>query len=204
MGQAAIIARTGHAVFETALGFVGLSWSEAGLTRLILPGRDRDAVARRLLKRATAAELGVGQMAEIPSEAALAEAPRWVVELVAAIKDYAAGGRADFSAVPVDLAEVDDFRRAIYAAAQKLKFGETTTYGELAKRAGHAGLARETGAALGANPVPLVIPCHRILAAGGKIGGFSAPGGSATKEKMLVLEGVRVGPPPSAQRSFGF
>ena len=68
----------------------------------------------------------------------------------------------------------------------------------LPKRAGHAGLPRETGQALGANPVPLVIPCHRILAAGGKIGGFSAPGGSTTKEKMLALEGVRVGPPPAA------
>ncbi|TIM33617.1 MAG: MGMT family protein, partial [Mesorhizobium sp.] len=77
-----------------------------------------------------------------------------------------------FSGVPVDLTGVDDFRLAIYDAARKLAFGETTTYGELAKRAGHAGLARETGAALGANPVPLVIPCHRILAAGGKIGGF--------------------------------
>ena len=84
------------------------------------------------------------------------------------------------------------------------RFGETTTYGELAKLAGHAGLPRETGQALGANPVPLVIPCHRILAAGGKIGGFSAPGGSTTKEKMLALEGVRVGPPPAPQQSFGF
>jgi methylated-DNA-[protein]-cysteine S-methyltransferase len=95
-------------------------------------------------------------------------------------------------------------RLAIYDAARKLGYGETTTYGELAKRAGQPGLPRETGAALGANPVPLVIPCHRILAAGGKIGGFSAPGGSATKEKMLAMEGVRVGPPPPAQVSFGF
>ena len=106
--------------------------------------------------------------------------------------------------MPVDLSGVDDFRLAIYAAARKLQFGETTTYGELAVRAGHPGLARETGAALGSNPVPLVIPCHRILAAGGKIGGFSAPGGSATKEKMLKLEGVRVGPPAPPQQSFGF
>ena len=106
--------------------------------------------------------------------------------------------------MPVDLAGVDDFRLAIYEAARKLGFGETTTYGELAKRAGHAGLPRETGQALGANPVPLIIPCHRILAAGGKIGGFSAPGGSTTKERMLALEGVRVGPPPAPQQSFGF
>ena len=104
----------------------------------------------------------------------------------------------------VDLDGVDDFRLAIYAAARKLGFGETTTYGELAKRAGRAGLPRETGQALGSNPVPLVIPCHRILAAGGKIGGFSAPGGSTTKERMLALEGVRVGPPPAPQQSFAF
>ncbi|TGQ36437.1 methylated-DNA--[protein]-cysteine S-methyltransferase [Mesorhizobium sp. M00.F.Ca.ET.216.01.1.1] len=182
----------GHAVFETALGFMGIAWSEAGLTRLCLPQRNRDAVERRLLRHA-----GIAGQAARPE-------PQWVTELIASIKAYAAGEDVDFSAVPVDLAGVDDFRLAIYDAARKLAFGETTTYGELARRAGHAGLARETGAALGANPVPLIIPCHRILAAGGKIGGFSAPGGSTTKEKMLAMEGVRVGPPPSAQVSFGF
>ena len=180
----------GHAVFETVLGFMGIAWSEAGLMRLCLPERNRDTVERRLLRH--------------PGVAASDEQPRWVVGLIASIKAYAAGEDIDFSGVPVDLAGVDDFRLAIYDAARKLGYGETTTYGELAKRAGHAGLPRETGAALGANPVPLVIPCHRILAAGGKIGGFSAPGGSATKEKMLAMEGVRVGPPPPAQVSFGF
>jgi methylated-DNA-[protein]-cysteine S-methyltransferase len=180
----------GHAVLETVIGFMGIAWSDAGLFRLCLPERSRDAVERRLLRHA-----GV---------AASTERPQWVVELIASIKAYAAGADVDFSGVPVDLAGVDDFRLAIYEAARKLAFGETTTYGELAKRAGHAGLPRETGAALGANPVPLVIPCHRILAAGGKIGGFSAPGGSTTKEKMLAMEGVRVGPPPAAQVSFGF
>ncbi|MDX8514118.1 methylated-DNA--[protein]-cysteine S-methyltransferase [Mesorhizobium captivum] len=180
----------GHAVLETVIGFMGIAWSEKGLTRLCLPERSREAVERRLFRHA-----GVSSTTE---------QPKWVVELIASIKAYAAGEDVDFSGVPIDLDGVDDFRLAIYDAARKLGFGETTTYGELAKRAGHAGLARETGAALGANPVPLVIPCHRILAAGGKIGGFSAPGGSATKEKMLAMEGVRVGPPPAAQASFGF
>jgi methylated-DNA-[protein]-cysteine S-methyltransferase len=190
-------ATAGHAVFETALGFMGIAWSEAGLTRLCLPQHNRDAVERRLLRRAGIAEQAAKPEPQRPE-------PQWVVELIASIKAYAAGEDIDFSGVPVDLAGVDDFRLAIYDAARKLAFGETTTYGELARRAGHAGLARETGAALGANPVPLVIPCHRILAAGGKIGGFSAPGGSVTKEKMLAMEGVRVGPPPPAQVSFGF
>ena len=180
----------GHAVLETVIGFMGIAWSEKGLIRLCLPEKSREAVERRLMRHA-----GV---------AANTEQPQWVVELIASIKAYASGEDVDFSGVPVDLEGVDDFRLAIYDAARKLAFGETTTYGELARRAGHAGLARETGAALGANPVPLVIPCHRILAAGGKIGGFSAPGGSTTKEKMLAMEGVRLGPPPPAQVSFGF
>ena len=147
--------------------------------------------------------MGATSVLEIPAELSR-DAPAWVADLIRAITAYAAGEEVDFSAVPVDLSGVDDFRLAIYATARKLQFGESTTYGELAVRAGHPGLARETGAALGSNPVPLVIPCHRILAAGGKIGGFSAPGGSATKEKMLKLEGVRVGPPPPPQQSFGF
>ncbi|WP_421916755.1 methylated-DNA--[protein]-cysteine S-methyltransferase [Mesorhizobium sp.] len=180
----------GHAVLETVIGFMGIAWSQKGLIRLCLPERTRDQVERRLLRHGGVSP-STGQ-------------PEWVVELIAAIKAYAAGEDVDFSGVPVDLAGIDDFRLAIYDEARKLGFGETTTYGELARRAGHAGLARETGAALGANPVPLVIPCHRILAAGGKIGGFSAPGGSVTKEKMLAMEGVRVGPPPPAQVSFGF
>ena len=187
---------SGSTVFETALGFVGIAWSESGLTRLCLSQRDRAAVERRL-----AAGLADALRPPIPQSGRRSTLGR---DLIDAIKAYAAGKRIDYSAVPVDLAGVDDFRRAIYAAAQRLKFGETTTYGELAVSAGYPGLARETGQALGSNPVPLVIPCHRILAAGGKIGGFSAPGGSSTKVKMLALEGVRVGPPPAPQQSFGF
>ena len=125
------------------------------------------------------------------------EPPPAVAAAIELIKRYAEGEEVDFSSVAVDLDGVDQFRRAIYQAARKLDFGETTTYGGLAEAAGHPGKARETGEALGRNPVPLIVPCHRILAAGGKIGGFSAPGGSATKEKLLALEGVQVGPPPA-------
>lgn len=184
---------TGHAVIETAMGFVGIAWSETGLTRLSLFQRDRAAVERRLEKLGAAG-----------NDRQQGPTPAWVTMLICDIKAYADGEAIDFSGVPVDLRGVDDFQQAIYGAARQLAFGETTTYGELAKRAGHAGLPRETGQALGANPVPLVIPCHRILAAGGKIGGFSAPGGSTTKEKMLALEGVRVGPPPAPQQAFNF
>ncbi len=183
-----------HCVFETRLGFFAIAWNGCGLTRLCLPDRDAASTRRRLGRH------GVSAGAHAPSR----EVPGWVADLIAAITAYAAGQATEFSTVPVDLAGVDAFRLAIYAATRQLRFGETTTYGELAKRAGHAGLARETGAALGSNPVPLVIPCHRIPAAGGKIGGFSAPGGSVAKARMLALEGVATSPPPAKQQSFAF
>ncbi|PSJ58258.1 methylated-DNA--[protein]-cysteine S-methyltransferase [Pseudaminobacter soli (ex Li et al. 2025)] len=185
-------------LFETPLGWIGIAWSERGLTRLQLPERDRAATERRLLATLPGSERGE------PVERRDEELPAKIAETVALLRRYAAGETIDFSSVAVDLGNADDFRLAIYDAARHLGFGETTTYGELANRAGHAGLARETGQALGRNPVPIVVPCHRIVAAGGKIGGFSAPGGSLTKEKLLELEGVRVGPPPPAQGSFGF
>src|SRR5204862_2204796 len=111
----------------------------------------------------------------------------------------------DFSGVPVDLGEQDPFFASVYALVRKLGWGETTTYGALAKELG-AGpeAARDVGKAMASNPIPLIVPCHRVLAAGGKIGGFSAPGGPSTKAKLLGLEGVRVGPPPPAQQAFTF
>lgn len=182
-----------HLVFETALGFVALAWSKAGLTRLVLPERSREAAARRMAQARTR---------EVPAGAAL---PAFVAEAAARIRRYAAGEAAEFGSLPLDLAGSEPFDRAIYAAALKLGFGEVTTYGALAEQAGFDKLmARETGAALGRNPLPLIVPCHRILAAGGKIGGFSAPGGALTKQRMLAHEGVRLGPPEPAQASFGF
>ena len=180
----------GYTIVDTAIGAIAVAWSDAGICRVALPQRDREAMERRF-----AAKLdGAGP----------AEPPAAIAAAIGLIKRYAKGEEVDFSAVPVDLGGVDLFQRAIYQAARQLDFGETTTYGGLADAAGHPGKARETGEALGRNPVPLIVPCHRILAAGGKIGGFSAPGGSAAKEKLLTLEGVRVGPPPPAQVSFGF
>ena len=180
----------GYTIVETAIGAIAVAWSAAGICRVALPQRDREAMERRF-----AAKLDGARPSEPPAAVAAA------IEL---IKRYAEGQEVDLSSVAVDLDGVDQFHRAIYQAARKLDFGQTTTYGGLAETAGHPGKARETGEALGHNPVPLIVPCHRILAAGGKIGGFSAPGGSATKEKLLTLEGVQVGPPPAAQKAFAF
>lgn len=182
-------------VFETPLGFFALSWSERGVARLVLPEASFSAALRRLAAR------NEGAATQLADEEAL---PDGIRRLVAAIQAYASGETVDLSDIAVDLADIDDFRRAIYAAARNLAQGEAVTYGELARRAGHAGMARETGAALGRNPVPLVIPCHRIVAAGGKLGGFSAPGGNATKARLLAHERARVTAPDSVQASFLF
>ena len=179
-----------YAIVETAIGPIGIAWSAAGIRSVALPQRDRAAMERRFTAKLDGAAPG--------------EPPPAVAAAIELIKRYAEGEAVDFSSVVVDLDGVDLFRRAIYQAARRLGFGETTTYGGLADAAGQPGKARETGEALGRNPVPIIVPCHRIVAAGGKIGGFSAPGGSATKEKLLAMEGVRVGPPPAAQQAFGF
>jgi len=181
-------------IFETALGFVAISWGERGLTRLVLPQTTRAAAGRGLARTGPAA----------PPIASETELPPEIAALVAAIRRYAQGEQTDFSAVPVDLSGVDDFRRDIYAAARRLEHGHVVTYGELAALAGHPGAARETGAALGSNPMPLVIPCHRIVAAGGRLGGFSAPGGNATKARLLAHERARFPAADPAQASFAF
>jgi len=183
-------AAIGYTIIDTAIGPVGLAWSAEGVCRVALPERDRTRMEARFAARLEGA---------LPSEP-----PARVAAAIELIKRYAEGETVDFTSVPVDLDGADLFRHAIYRAARALAFGETTTYGGLADAAGHPGKARETGEALGRNPIPIIVPCHRILAAGGKIGGFSAPGGSSTKEKLLALEGVRVGPPPPAQQAFTF
>ncbi|HET9069143.1 MAG TPA: methylated-DNA--[protein]-cysteine S-methyltransferase [Amaricoccus sp.] len=176
-------------VFETAAGFCGISWSPAGVTGLQLPGATEAGTLRHLCRRHPAAE-----PAEPPPEVAAA---------VAAIVRYFAGEPVDFGFVRLDLGPQEPFFARIYAAARALAWGETTTYGALARSLG-AGpeAARDVGQAMARNPVALIIPCHRVLAAGGRIGGFSAPGGSATKERMLALEGVTLA--PGGQPSFAF
>ncbi|WP_309083155.1 methylated-DNA--[protein]-cysteine S-methyltransferase [Chelativorans sp.] len=179
-----------HHLFETDLGFSGIAWNERGICRFMLPMGRPEPVEERMLR---------------PLEGSRAAEPAGIIaEAVAAARRYFSGERVDFSAFPVDLDGVDPFRRAIYAAARRLSYGETTTYGGLAADAGFPQAARETGVALGRNPVPLIIPCHRILAAGGKLGGFSAPGGTATKQRMLALENAASPNAEPAQASFAF
>jgi methylated-DNA-[protein]-cysteine S-methyltransferase len=112
------------------------------------------------------------------------------------LERYFEGERIDFGGVALDLSGVGSFQRAIYDAARALAWGETATYGDLARQAGSPGAARAVGQAMGHNPVPIIIPCHRVLAAGRKIGGFSAHGGALTKQRLLAMEGVHLGGTP--------
>jgi methylated-DNA-[protein]-cysteine S-methyltransferase len=178
-------------VFETAMGFCAIAWSDAGVVRFQLQTKSPEAAERLMRRRAFGAE---------PTAP-----PDDVAAVVAAAKRYFAGGETDFSHVRLDLAGEDAFFTQIYTALRRVGWGRTTTYGALAKEVG-AGreAARDVGEAMAKNPAPLIIPCHRVLAAGGRIGGFSAPGGSTTKMRMLKLEGVRLGPPEAAQQAFSF
>jgi methylated-DNA-[protein]-cysteine S-methyltransferase len=169
-----------HHIFDTAIGPCGVAWNARGLTGVQLPEKDRAATERRL-----AAKSG---------SAGVAEPPPQVAAVVADIRRYLAGEQVDFFAVAVDLTSLDPFRQRLYEAMRSLPWGHTTTYGELARQLGSFGWegARDVGEAMGRNPVPVVIPCHRVLAAGGKLGGFSAHGGAATKAKLLALEGLHL------------
>lgn len=181
------------ALLDTPFGWAGLVWSERGVRRLFLPQPGRSGLEQRL--EAAVREAGGAGPAGLPPP---------LSALLARMEAYFGGAPEAFADVRVDLSGVDPFRMAVYAATRMLGVGETATYGELAVAAGRPGLAREVGQALGSNPVPLIVPCHRIVAAGNRIGGFSAPGGAASKLRMLALEGVSVGPAPSAQTAFAF
>jgi len=163
-----------YLLIDTPWGACGLAWSAEGITRFQLPTTSREATEARIAK------LGLR-----PVDGA---APANVEDAVTALHRYFAGEPVDFTSVPVDLGNISDSQREIYAALRAIPWGGITTYGELAKRLGTPGGARAIGQAMGRNPVPVIIPCHRVLAAGGALGGFSAPGGRNTKQQLLALE----------------
>jgi methylated-DNA-[protein]-cysteine S-methyltransferase len=184
-----------HSLFETANGFCGIGWNAVGIVRFQLPAPTEHAAGRALRRH----------LPDLAPEAGPNIPPPAVMAVVTAAKRYFAGKTVDFSDVPIDLKGQSDFFQTIYQAVRKLGWGETTTYGALARALG-AGpeAARDVGQAMAKNPLPLIIPCHRVLAAGGKVGGFSAPGGSNAKRRMLELEGVSLAPPAPAQQSLLF
>ena len=186
---------THYQLFQTAHGFAALAWNERGVTSFRLPASTAEETRRALLRR-------------LPG-AIEAEPPRPMADLIQAIGRYFEGERIDFVGFPIDLGQQDPLFAKVYDLVRRLGWGETTTYGEVAKSLGEGPeVARDVGQAMARNPIPLIVPCHRVLAAGGKIGGFSAPGGSHAKVRMLQLEGTAPQPAEpaksTAQSSFGF
>jgi methylated-DNA-[protein]-cysteine S-methyltransferase len=178
-----------YTVFETDGGFCAIAWNDAGITRFQLPANSEISTENLILRRVAGA-----RKSPPPAE---------MQQVIGLVKRYFAGERVDFSDIRLDLTGQDDFFRNIYTAARRVGWGHTTTYGTIARELGFGPeKARDIGQAMARNPVALIIPCHRILAAGGKIGGFSAPGGSVSKARMLVLEGVGLAPVEPVQQSL--
>jgi methylated-DNA-[protein]-cysteine S-methyltransferase len=167
---------TRYALFDTAIGAAGLAWNDAGLVACHLPERDAGTVRRGFLRR-------------FP-EAVEAEVPERLAATVAGVQALMRGEKATFEDTPLDLSRTPAFHARVYEIARAIPPGETLTYGQVAEKLGDKLLARDVGQALGRNPWPIVVPCHRVTAAGGKPGGFSARGGVGAKLKLLAIEGA--------------
>jgi methylated-DNA-[protein]-cysteine S-methyltransferase len=161
----------GIVAFDTALGTCAIRWTEQGIASVRLPS---------------------ARTADLPRLEAGASAPRPVLNAIAAIRRLLAGESMDLGFVELDDREVEPFRREVYAATRAIPPGSTATYGEVARALGRTDpeAARDVGAALARNPTPIIVPCHRVVGANGRLTGFSAPGGLETKRRMLELEGA--------------
>jgi methylated-DNA-[protein]-cysteine S-methyltransferase len=164
------------ALFETPIGPCGIAWGGRGIAGIQLPEADAAGTRARLLRRFPKAT-------EAPPPPAVADAVQGIITLLSGRGD-------DLSTVEIDLGRVPEFHRRVYEVTRSIPPGETLTYGEVAARLGEPGAARAVGRALGRNPFPIVVPCHRIVAAGGRTGGFSARGGVLTKVRLLEIEGA--------------
>lgn len=176
---------TGHcfAIFDTAIGGCGIIWGPRGINGVQLPMGSEEKTRSRINQRH-------GDIAETPPPAEVQRAIEGIVELLE-------GKPSDLADVVLDLDGVPEFHRGVYDIARTIPPGKTMTYGDIAKQLGGVELSRDVGQALGRNPCPIVVPCHRVLAAGGRPGGFSANGGVATKLKMLAIEGALVNHTPN-------
>jgi methylated-DNA-[protein]-cysteine S-methyltransferase len=174
------------AMFETAIGDCAIVWSGRGIAGVQLPEKDRDATRACVMRRFSAAREAVP--------------PPAVQDAIDGIAALLRGERRDLTAIVIDDDDVPEFNRRIYAIVRKVPPGATITYGEIAERLGDKALARAVGQAMGENPTPIVMPCHRVLAAGGKTGGFSASGGVVTKLRLLTIESAEPNGPTLFER----
>lgn len=168
-----------YTLFDTSIGRCAIAWTAAGVAAVQLPEEEEAATVARLLGKLD------GSRQRSP--------PRPVRDALERIAGHLAGRCATLEEVPLALESLPPFRRRVYAALRRVPPGKTVTYGELAALAGSPGACRAVGQAMARNRFPLVVPCHRVLAAGGAPGGFSAAGGLVTKARLLALEGVSLG-----------
>jgi methylated-DNA-[protein]-cysteine S-methyltransferase len=169
------------ALFDTAIGRCAIAWNARGIAGVGFPEGSEQAMRARMLRRHPAARE--------------ASPPGDVQAVIDDIVALLAGSPRDFRHARLDMTGLSDLQRRVYEVAQKIPAGATLTYGDIAERLGDRSLARDVGEALGHNPFPIIVPCHRVLAAGSKIGGFSAPGGIRTKLRLLEIEGAQPGGP---------
>jgi len=164
----------GYALFDTTLGRCAIAWGERGIACVELPGRDDDATVRRI-RRA------------LPDAIEMA-APEHISQAIAAIQRLLAGEPEDLADVVVDLDGVPDFHRRVYDAARAIRPGETRSYGDIARTLGEPGAAQAVGRALGSNPIPFIIPCHRVVGSSGSLTGYAF--GLPFKRRVLEQEGI--------------
>jgi methylated-DNA-[protein]-cysteine S-methyltransferase len=171
-----------YTLFDTAIGRCGVAWSDRGIVRIQLPEASDASAVRRLAMN---------------DHLTLTHPSPEVAQAIAQICLHLEGRRQDFRDMPLDTSGIAGFHLRVYQAARKVSAGRTISYGELAMSIGAPGAARAVGQALGKNPLAIVVPCHRVLAANGKAGGFSAHGGLGTKRRILAAEGVALDDTPA-------
>jgi methylated-DNA-[protein]-cysteine S-methyltransferase len=176
------VSASGFALFDTTIGHCGVGWGERGIASVWLPEGDDGATLGRIRRRHPQA------IEQTP--------PVEVNDAIARMQALLRGTPDDLAEIVLDLADVPVFQRRVYAIARAIRPGATLSYGELAAALGEPTAARAVGQALGANPCPIIVPCHRVLAAGTRSGGFSAPGGARTKLRLLEIEGASFGAEP--------
>lgn len=177
------IRRLAYAMFDTAIGLCAIAWTEPAAPDGCNP------IALFQLPGASAASTEARIAAKCGARAS-SRPPNHVAELIEKVRKHLTGQLQDFHDVAIDWTGVDPFSRQVYELARTIRPGHTSTYGEIARQLGQPGASRAVGRALANNPVPFLVPCHRVAAAGGKPGGFSAHGGRKTKARMLLIEGV--------------
>ena len=169
---------TQFTLFSTQIGACGIAWRGGVVVATCLPDERAETTARHLATRRSA-EKG--------------EPPATIQQAITAMTALLEGEQTDLTFIVCDMRQVEPFAGDVYRATRAIPVGQTTTYGAIAEQLGNKQLSRQVGQALGRNPLPIIVPCHRVLGANGKLTGFSATGGTATKLKMLEIEGAQIG-----------